>query len=112
MTVDVYPGDVGEGGRLDVVLASVGSEKAIDLSFDLETLVELHRDAWYRLAYAMDGGAGQVTVNMPGDHRPVLEVQLSVDPTSLQTSPDEACLQSSLASAEASVLIDNLSVDR
>jgi len=97
-------------GRLDIGLAATDTAPASGLAVEL-ALLDLTPDRWYQLAATSDGSTGTLTVALRGGSS-VLEAELATDGTDLPGSRSETCLRASLADADASVLVDNLRVDR
>lgn len=112
ITLDMYLDDAGTDGRVVFAGTMTGAGPDVGLALDLATLERLDRGAWYRLAVTGEGEAGRLGIARLGDDRPVLEAELVVDATTVPTSSDEVCIQSSLRSSEAFLFIDNLRVDR
>lgn len=112
MAFDLHLGESGSDGKLGFVLVPSDEPQAIGVALDLLTAPELDRDAWYRVVVTSRADAGRIEMTPLGDGQPVLEADLVADPTILVTSSDEACLQSTLSSAEAFLHVDNLRIER
>jgi hypothetical protein len=108
---DIQLGEAGAGGRLVFALPATERGQVIGLALDLATLEELDREAWYRLTVTAEVTAGRLEVTRVGNGGPVLEADLAGDATINPIPADEACVSASLPASEASVFIDNLSVE-
>lgn len=106
---DIHLGEAGAGGRLVFALPQGG--QVTGLRLDLVTLEQLDREAWYRLTVTAVGTAGRLEVTRVGDAGPVLEADLAGDATINPTPADEVCISASLSASEASLFVDNLSVE-
>lgn len=111
MAFDLHLGESPGVGRLTFALPHDGSAAA-GLGLDLATFGELDHEAWYRLTVTGGGTPGRVEVTALGDPRPLLSAELGGDATFVPMRTDEVCIQASHESPEASLLIDNLRVDR
>ena len=106
---DIHLGEAGAGGRLVVALPATDGGQITGLALDLAALEQLDREAWYRLTVRAEGTAGRLEVTRVGNAGPVLAADLARDATINPT--DEACVSASLSALEASVFVDNLSVE-
>ena len=107
---DLLLSEASGGGRLDIGLAATDTAPASGLAVELVVL-DLTPGAWYRLTATSDGSTGTLSVGRRGDPS-VMETELAADGASLPDSPNESCLGASFAEAAASVLVDNMRVDR
>ena len=112
MAFDLYLGEFEGVGTLAFALPPKDAASATGLGLDLAALAELDREAWYRLAVTGGRERGRLEVTPVGDARPEFAAELGADATILPIPTDEVCIQSSLQSSEASLLVDNLRVDR
>ena len=108
---DIHLGEAGPGGRLVVALPATEGGQATGLALDLVTLEQLNREAWYRLTVTAEGAAGRLKVTRVGNSQPLLEAQLGGDATITPTPTDGACIRASLSAPEASLFVDNLTVE-
>lgn len=111
MGFDLHLRKAGGLGRLAVGLPPNGPASATGLAIDLAALGGLDPEAWYRLTVT-GGEPGRLEVTGVEDDRLVLEAELGGDATMVPVSTDEVCIHASLQSPEASLLVDNLRVDR
>lgn len=108
---DIHLGEAGAGGRLVFALPATDGGQASGLALDLATLEQLDREAWYRLTVTAEGTAGKLEVTRVGNAGPVLEADLAGDATIDATPADDACVSASLSAPEATLFVDNLSVE-
>ena len=108
---DIQLGEAGAGGRLVFALPATEGGQVSGLALDLARLEQLDREAWYRLTVTAEGTAGRLEVSQVENAGPVLEADLAGDATIDPTPDDEACVSASLSASDASVFVDNLSVE-
>ena len=106
---DIHLGEAGAGGRLVFALPEGG--QVTGLALDLATLEQLDHEAWYRLTATAEGRAGRLEVRRAENAGPVLEADLAGDATINPTPADEVCVSGSLSAPDASLFVDNLSVE-
>lgn len=109
---DLFRDDAGSGGLLRVGLESSGDRRAMALIVELDSLARLPRGSWYRIHVVPDGAAGRAVVTDPESGREVLAMELGTDTAGVSPADGETCLQAALATTDASLLADNLRVDR
>ena len=107
---DLLLSETAGSGRLDIGLVAIDTAPASGLAVEL-ALLDLTPDAWYQLTATSDGSTGTLTVALRGGES-VLETQLGLYGALLPGSPNDSCLRASFTEGDASVLVDNLRVDR
>lgn len=107
---DLLVSGATSGGSLGIGLAATDTAQAGGYSVELARL-DLAPEGWYRLTAASDGSVG-ILIVADRSGRSLLQTELAADASFAPTSAGERCLWASLRGADASVLVDDLQVDR